>query len=148
MSTLLVVAARQALVSQLALRAGLAGVQVSYAWPGDATARETLFTDNASGDIDIASLRGGRKMRNEESTFSVVIRVEGPGADQATVDTRALTLGKEVEDLLADSPTALNAAVPGVIDAVVDSYRLAGGIGDQSRVAELTYTIRIRTRLT
>ena len=148
MSTALIVAARQALTSALALRGGLAGVQVAYAWPGDTAQREVIFTDGGDGLIEIAALRAGRKTRNEDATFKVVVRVEVPGGDQSTADARALTLGKELEDYLADSPTALNGAVAGVIDTVVESYELRGGLGDQSRIAELTYTVRIRTRLT
>lgn len=143
------VATRAALAAALALRDGLADVQVAYAWPGDATARESLWTQNGTLSSPIAAMRGGRKTRNLDGTFEVVVRVEGPGADQATVDARAADLAAEVDNYLADNPTALTATVPGLVDLTVgEPTTKREGIGDGSRIAEVFIVVRVRARLT
>lgn len=142
------VATRVALVDALTDRANLAGVQVVYAWPGEATARECVFTQGGDIDSPVAALRGGRKTRNLDATFELVVRVEGPGADQETVDTRAAALAAEVDDYLADNPAALAATVPGLVDLTVDRATARGGIGDGTRVAEVVLVVRVHARLT
>lgn len=142
------VATRAALVDALALRANLAAVQVAYAWPGDTMARECVFTQGGDVDSPIAALRGGRKTRNLDATFDVVVRVEGPGVDQATVDARAAALAAEVDDYLADNPTALAGTVTGLVDLTLDRATVRGGLGDGTRIAEVVLVVRARARLT
>lgn len=146
MTTSPVVEVRAALMAALAARAELAGVQVSYAHPGQAVRAESIWSQNGTGDLEYAAYRAGRKTRNEETTFEVVVSVLGPGDDQLTTDRRALELGESLEDYIADDPGAF--AATGAYTATVTGMRLTGGLTEAGRVAEVTYTVSYRARLT
>lgn len=146
MTTAALVAVRSALMTALAARGELAGVQVTYAHPGQSAQAECMWSQNGTVDLEIAALRAGRKTRNEVTSFEVVVSVLGPGDDQATVDTRALELGESLEDYLADNPAVF--AATGAYTTTVTGMRLTGGLMSEGRVAEATYTVSYRARLT
>src|SRR5262245_45563541 len=99
-----VVAARQALVALLVARPGLSGVQVTYSWPGDDVAqRERVFTGRSQAEHAQASLRSGRRFRNEAATFDVLIQVESLNQTIEQTEQRAVALGLEVEECVADN---------------------------------------------
>lgn len=95
---------KQAIVTVLAARAGLAGVQVKYAHPGNLIAFEAIFLGQARGRHDIAALRQGRKPRDEEYAIDLFVAAGKDGGDVQASEARAFALLGEVESALADDP--------------------------------------------
>ena len=97
-----------ALVS--AIDTALPNVQVTDAWPGpNAQPNEMVFiNDTIESDMEIASIKAGRKLYDETFTVSVEVWVAKPGtllAENATVvRSRAYDLTDTVRSLLADEP--------------------------------------------
>lgn len=149
-TTSVVVTAKRKLVELLRARSGLAGVQVEYAWPGEGKAsREIIYLGGASGPVQIAGLRAGRKTRDEAPELLVLVKAEIPGGDQEQADVRVYALGAELEDLLAEDPS-LAGALPKPGRAVITNVELdyAYGSDGHGRVSELTYSVLINARLT
>lgn len=96
---------RAQLVALLAARAGLAGVQVAYTHPGEATTFETVFLGDSRGTSEPATIRAGRKARHEHFTIDVWVEVVRDGPDAQTASERSWALAGEVEDMLADDPS-------------------------------------------
>lgn len=143
----IVVDLRKALVSGLSAREGLADVQVSYGWPGDDVVEtESIYLNRPRGSHKPANLRAGRVHRDEAATLDIVIRVEKRGGTSEEADERALELGTEVEEYLADNADSLD--VTGLLWIVVEGWELWNGYNDTGRLSELTYTLRWQARLT
>lgn len=94
-------------------------VQVAYAWTGGNMQSEAVFLGRrpsdavsepfhqATGGSGIATLKAGRKLRNEDYPVELTIWTFRPDltpADAATADARGFALLAEVEDVLADDP--------------------------------------------
>lgn len=103
-------AVKTQLVAVLGARAGLAGVSVSYSWPGTmmpqgGSAIEAIFLGSASSVEVIPAMKAGRKIRQETIDLDVVIWVirpaDGPDAASGS-ETRAYELMAELENALAD----------------------------------------------
>lgn len=110
---------KAALVSQLAARAALAAVPVSYGWLGVATKGESISLDppedTHTGGSRIPTMKAGRKAREEEFTVVAAIQVVQGGGNPrnaATTEARAFALLAELDGLLADDP-GLGGAVAG-----------------------------------
>lgn len=98
---------KAALVAALQARAGLAGVQVAYRWPGPETLPEGVYLGDVEGTGGIASLKAGRQHRQEAYTVSVICQTFSAAAtpvDQDDSEARAFALMAEVEGALADDP--------------------------------------------
>lgn len=137
-----------ALVTLLAARAGLAGVQVSDGYSGDdETQAETIFTGDARsvGEL-VAGLKAGRTYYQETAEVDVVILVKVPGGSPRDAKARAQVLCKEVAACVADNRTL--GGVVGLNWAVATSWDLRTAYGDAGAIAELTYIIRYVARLT
>jgi hypothetical protein len=142
-----VVAAKKALIDLLADRAGLADVQISYAWPGDDAAEaERVFLGQARGQQEPASLKAGRTFRNENPEFDVLVQVVMPDGTAEEADTRALEIGLEVEETVADNKTL--GGVPGLNWAVMARWELNYMYGGTGYLSEIVYTIAYNARLT
>lgn len=90
-----------------ALRAGLPGVQVEYAWPGPNTESECVYLDRVEGTVSYPALMAGRKMRQEDYTVDVVIWVHQPDTSPLAFqecESRAFQLRAAIEDALAADP--------------------------------------------
>ena len=92
------------LVTSLSAHASLSSVDVSYTWRpwGDS---DQVFLGDVEGDVEIPTLKSGRKNRHEEYTVDVIMRaVDNDGTPQggASVETRALTFLAALDDVLAD----------------------------------------------
>lgn len=90
-------------------------VPVTYAWPGPDTAPECVFLGPhpATADLridvssQIATVKAGRKQRQEEYTVRVTVwtfRPELTSADAQICEERAFALAVAVENILADDP--------------------------------------------
>lgn len=145
-----VVACKQALVDNLQGIFGMSGptfLQVTYGWPGeDKTERECIFMGRARADQPTAALGAGRRRRSDDGTFEVIVRVLVNGSPEEA-EERALELGTEVEEWVADNRT-LGGGVTGLNYAVVDSWELNNATAETGSLAELVYTIRYQARLT
>jgi hypothetical protein len=143
----LVVEVREALVDLLTARPNLEGKQVSYGWPGDDVLEtESIFTaSRARIEQEPSSLKAGRTFRDETVDFDVVIRFEAIGGTALDADQGAQALGTEVEECVADNRTL---GVAGVQWVTIRPVALVGLYNDNGHLAELTYTIRYRARLT
>lgn len=143
-----VVAVRSALIDGLAGLAGLADVDVIYAWKFDAELpRERIFTDRCRATHEPASLKSGRTFRNERMTFDLVVRVELIGGTSEEADERALVIGALVEEYIADNNT-LDGAVSGLNWITVSGMELNNRGNDVGSLSELTYAITYDARLT
>ena len=143
-----VTACKQALVTLLKARAGLAGVQVAFGYPGnDLAERERIFMGSARASQEQAGLKAGRRFRDETATFEVVVQVESVGGTPEDAETRALALGKEVEECVADNKY-LSGSIAGLNWAVVSDWRLDALYNERGSLSELVYTITYNARLT
>lgn len=96
---------RTTLITALAARPALAGVQVVRAHPGQAIEPEAVYLGAARGSDEIPVIRAGRKKRHESYTLDVFFDVVADGPDDQEASERAWTLFGELEDLLADDPS-------------------------------------------
>lgn len=138
---------KSALISALSARAGLAGVTVTYAWPGPSAKPEMVACSTSRSTQDFANIKAGRKHRNEDAEVDVVVWVfQGGGTPVASdvTEARSFAMAAEVEGELADDPTL-------------------GGVCEWSRIArveaelvpfekgwasQLILTLAVRARLT
>lgn len=149
MSSTVIVALRQAVITGLQGQAGLAGVQVTYGWPGDDLAQRTrVFTNRARADQSPASLRTGRTFRDEAGTFDIVIQVLAVAGDAHDADSTAVGVGLVVEEWIADNRTAVVSSVPGLSWIEANGWELKNLYNDRGSLTELTYTLAYRARLT
>ena len=100
---------------ETALAAALPEVQVSGAWPGpEITANESVFiSDEVSDwDVEIPTMKAGRKHRQETYTVTVEAWVAMPGelraASATTARARAIALIDEIDEFLAETPTLVD----------------------------------------
>lgn len=98
-----------------AMTTALPAVQVSAAWPGpDANDEEMLFVGDAveAWDLEIPTMKAGRKQRQETYTVTIEAWVAKPGllrADSAAAArTRAIQIVDEVDSFLADEPELID----------------------------------------
>jgi hypothetical protein len=88
------------------ITAALPTVQVSRAMPASSSMeRESIWLDRrVTGRHEVATIKAGRKHRNEAYTVGVVISVLDQDDQPDVVEPRAMELLTEIEDLLADDP--------------------------------------------
>lgn len=96
-------AVQRGLVEFLSALPGLGGVQVSYSWPGEVkTERKSVWFAEATADIEQASIRSGRRRRDERIQLKAIIEVIGFGRSQEEADEIAVDILTEIETGLAD----------------------------------------------
>lgn len=147
-TTSTVVAVRKQLVTQLTAAPGLAGVQISYAYRGtQKTAKEAIWCGFArDASVEIASLKAGRKRRDETYVQDLVVEVFKDGATQQDTDDRALALFAEVDGILADDPQL--GFVAGEIHwAVMSGWDQVSGSTDTGHACRFEIDITVKARL-
>lgn len=95
--------ARAALVA--ALTTAVTPTQVAWSHPGDSREPESVYLGEARGSSEYATIRAGRKKRQERYGIDVIIDVATDGPDGQDASERAYELLGELEDLLADDPS-------------------------------------------
>lgn len=107
-------AVKAALVTQLALRAGLSGVSISHQAPTKATDLKTTTGDfdaiwlgDADDDTNVVVFSGLPLRLDESYELDLIVQVLRPTTEgtQAVCDARASSLLGEVFGLLASNPT-------------------------------------------
>lgn len=140
---------KAALVAALAARPGLAGVKVSWGWPGpEAVAEMVVVGELAAGTQTVPTLRATRVQREERYDLAVTCfaaRHDATAADQRLAEERAFALAGEVEDLLASDPRL---GLSDIAWARVSQLELASAPADRGWVAQVTVTVSVVARLT
>lgn len=149
MSSSCIVALRNTVITGLQAQPALAGVQVTYGWPGDDLAqRSRVFTNRARAAQAPTSLKAGRTFRDEDGSFDVVVQVLVVAGDAYDADSTAIGLGLVVEEYVADNRTSIVGTVPGLLYMTMSGWELRNLYNDTGALTELTYTIAYRARLT
>jgi hypothetical protein len=135
-----------AIADGLALRPGLAGVQIATAWLGEESARESIqLRGRDRSTQDWASI--GRLQREENLTIEGVIWVVKGGKDESVIREargRAFELYAEIEEFVRVDPS-LDDLVKQIETVALD---LDEGIHlDGGRYAELSFSIEAMQRL-
>jgi len=136
-----ITAMRAALITALAARAGLDGVQIGYGMPSGALQREHILLGPVDGTQEYRALGTARKF--DDYTVSLFISVTREGTNQQAADERALALMAEVESELRTDPTVGGT----VLTAEVSRYRLEPLASDTTREARITLDIQTRARI-
>lgn len=140
-------AVQAALVALLAARPGLAGVQVSDGFTGEDEAQpERVFTGEARATDTESGLKAGRTHYQERGEFDVVVQVISVDETLPWTRSRAMDLGAEVTECVADNRTL--GSVPGLNFIVTDRWELRTAYAQTGVVAEIVYTLRYQARLT
>lgn len=149
MSTTTAPAVRAQLITLLAARPALAAVLVTRVWQGDAGKQEQIYLGNTTADIDFATIRAGRKKREEDYTVQLIIDVEIPTDWGPASETRAFVLAGEVDDMLADDPAiGLAATYPTLRMHVSHLEQASGALADGGIGTRITLTLSVQSRLT
>lgn len=144
-----VVDVRKAVVAGLIVVIDDPKVSISYGYQGadDDRRREQIWTDRVRSTHDVAGLKSGRNFREETLDFDVVLLVAAVGRPPEDADTRALELGLQVEEFLADRKNN-ELGVTGLQWIRVTGMELINGFGPKGSASELRYTVRYNARLT
>lgn len=145
MASSVTVEARKHLIDELQELISEDEALITYGWRADTRERNQIFTQRSRGETPPASLKAGKKFRNEQARFSLVIHVHKVGASQEEADEDAIAFGLVVEDYFAENSSP---GVDGLNWWRVESYELDGGPTDRASVSQLIYTILYDARLT
>lgn len=130
-------------------------VSVSYAWTGANLPqavylgrREDVPTWTSVIDSDIATIKAGRKWRDENYTIELTAetwRSDVRPEDAAEVDAQAFTFIAEVEDVLANDPKL---GLTSIQWAKVRTIEVTGRVDGSGWVVVALITLEVRARLT
>src|SRR5487761_2653762 len=98
---------KNAIVDGLAMRAGLAGVQVASAYLGKDTKAESIQI-GVGDELNQSWSQIGNRERQEDMIIRGIVWVMKPGADEAVIRTtraRAVALMAEIEDFFRVDPS-------------------------------------------
>lgn len=122
-------------------------VEVSYAYPVNTSAAERVFAGRSRAEQPPAALRAGRNHRDEAGVFDLIVLVAAVGGSAGDAEERALEIGAEVEEFIADRKSN-ELGVAGLQTLRVDGWELVSLFNDRGHLAELTYRVRWTARLT
>lgn len=139
---------KDTLLALLRARAGLAEVQVERADPVGKRKKDLIYLGDVRGRQEIASIRAGRKSRNETYELEVVCYAEVRGRNVATSDAedRVFALFAEVQDQVADDPQ-LGLVEDGVAWTTVQDFSLDSGPTDTGANAVIAVSLEVKARL-
>lgn len=140
-------AVKAALVTQLAALPSLAGVQVTYADPGEVARKENIWFGRVrDNDHEPVALKAGRRRREENFTLDCMVEVGGTRLSPQASEERAIALGTAIEEHLADYPK-LQDAVDGVAFCVISGMELFTDQTTNGPRTVLTINIDVKARL-
>lgn len=121
-------------------------VPVSSGHPGDTMGPEGIYLGEVDGNMEIPTIRAGRKKRDEDYTVEVVCFTGSTDDAPDAAETRAFELGGALEDILANDPTL---AVEGVQWASISAFQesVAFDATANGWVARVTYSVSVKARL-
>lgn len=138
---------RAALIAQLSLRAGLADVSVTHVWPGGAAPQEAIYLGRTTLRNAWATMRAGRKTREEDYRIELFVWVLDPTDWGAASEARAFELMAEVENMVADDPT-LGLGMPTLRMIVSDAEATSGPSDTSGWGTVIRVELQIFNRLT
>ncbi len=138
------VAAKKALIAKLQAAPELAGVQVTYSFPGNIELT-AIYGGRIRFDQDPMTFAGasGRYTREETATITLVLFVERPDKDQAQADTDVAAMSAVIENLLASNWTLDGQ----VMAAVVQAGEIEPLHDDHSVAARMTLDVTVTSEL-
>lgn len=145
------VALKEILLAKLQAAPALAGVQLTYGWPGQDIERERVWFGRITGTQKYRGI-GAQAMKPRDETLILKVYVEveldGDGGPEAQhgADVRAQTLGQALEDAIASDP-GLTSSGSGPRWAGVVGVALEGGATTTGRYAQLIYDLQFFSRL-
>ena len=123
-------------------------VAVAYAYDLRTHDAERVFAGRARAETPSAAMKAGRNFRLErDSSFDLIVLVGYVGGSAQDAEARALAIGAEIEGWIADRKNN-ELGVTGLIGVSVDGWDLVHLMNDRGHMAELTYRVTWRARLT
>lgn len=142
---------KQALVTALQARGGLAGTQITYEYPFANITGRDIWLGKALAETHVPTMRAGVKKLDEEYTVLIVAQVlatEGQGQEYA--DTQAVTLLQEIQQQFATTPQL----IPEIMWATLTGWEHNLGVfghddtgGQASRGSRFEIISTVRARL-
>lgn len=136
---------KAALLAQLQARAGLAGVSVTYGYPGPTAETEWVWLADVRGEQHLMVM--GSRSRDESYELTVLIKSETSGIDgaaqQATTE-RVFALMGELEQQLRSDPTVNSTVRVAQVEGPIELVELAG---NEKRGSLLTVTVKAEQRI-
>lgn len=139
--------------------AALELVPVTYFWPGtDHKRAEHVWMNGGRSVVDIPTYKAGRKRRNYETTFEIIVEAQRVGVQldesnattlQLEVDQAVEAITRVIDEYLADNPLiGLDAEdLPRVVDKVqLVNIDRAGGPFDTGAMSRNILTVRYGAR--
>lgn len=126
----------------------MAGVLVTHTWQGDASRQEQVYLGPTSATYEFATIKTGRRTRNEDYTVQVVIDIMTPTDWGPESETRAFALAADIENMLADDPqVGLSATMPTLRVLVAGLEQNSGPIDPAGIGTRVTLTLQVQSRL-
>lgn len=148
MSNLSAPIVRAALIALIADRPAMADVLVTHVWQGNGDEQEHVYLGATSATYDYATIRSGRRTRDEDYTVQVIIDVADPTDWGPASETRAFALAADVESMLADDPTVgLSASMPTLRVHVVGLEQTSGALDPSGIGSRIVLTLQAQSRL-
>jgi hypothetical protein len=136
-------AARDRLKSQLALRPGMADVQLTIGHPGARIEREAVMLGGlVSGMQDVATLRAGAKPMDDRYSIVVLVNVKHRDGIKAATDRVVQLLG-EVAGTVGDDHTLGDL----VLAAHVGEYQIDEALTADGAESQATINIDVHARV-
>lgn len=132
-----------ALLAGLTARPGLAGVMVTWGWPGRTPEREWLRIADTAFQQETHAL-GPTRPRKETYDVDMVVSVIRSADGQREAVERAFALMAEVEDFLRLDPTVASTVIRATIGG---PGTLKHRQNDNSTEGEVTFTIDVEARI-
>lgn len=126
----------------------LTGVQVSYAYPGQATRNEVVWLGDVTGSQELAAMGSPRLPRNDSWTLEVVVAVTGHATEDAADRRCQEIVAAVMEALFAGSMGVVDGQTVAIYPGRLDGPNAFRGTphDSASSVAELTFDFRVALR--
>lgn len=137
------------LIEQIRDAPELVDVRVEPGWPGERFVKpEMVWIDDIDGDVTIPLIKAARKIRDDEFTVPLEIRVTNRKDLDATM-SRLFEIIAAIEDALADSITLGDgaSALPGLIACAITSIRTTAAGLPEGHVGFGEVIVTAHTRL-
>jgi hypothetical protein len=142
---------KQAVVTLLAARPGLATAQVSYEYPLGGTTGKDIWLGRATADTRIPTVKAGTKKVDEEYILTIVAQfLETQGGGQEVADLGALALLREIQQAFAETPQLIPSIQWATVSGWVHNIGVFGHDdtgGDVNRGSRFEIQVTVRARL-
>lgn len=124
-------------------------VDVHYGPPGEGQSNSLVWFGNVSAESNLATIKTGRRTRNEELLVDCWIEVSGDPGDSEGAETESVEIMAAVEDALANDPGLRGATGVDLVDwSRIASWEMRSGAESQGWAVEIEMKIYVHSRLT